>query len=116
MKGLKSVFNFLIGLLAVIFVYSLKLFFLATSIVALGAIGYSACWIAVLMFRCYLGIYIPYLILTILFSMGYLYLTTLLNVGMSDICSAVNVILHFMGKSKTNTGNSRMGEKGVFKR
>ena len=116
MKFLKSVFNFLIGLLAVIFVYAVKLFFLVTSIVALGAIGYSAYWLLTLMFKGDHGIPLFCMAMTILFSMGYLYITTLLKVGMSDIFNVVNIILHFMGKSKTNNGNSRMGEKGVFKR
>lgn len=116
MKFLTSVFNILLGLIALIFVYSIKLFFLITSFIALGAIGYSMFMLIGVMFGGDMGAYMSRLTMTALFSLGYLYITTLLGVGMTDIIKVINIILQLKSKSVANNGNSRMGEKGVFKR
>lgn len=116
MEILKSVFNVLLGLIALIFVYALKLFFLATAFIAIVAIGYSSVMLISVMLNGDLGAYMSRLTMTIIFSGAYLQLTTMMGVGMHDIISVVNVILQLKKKSVADNKNSRMGEKGVFKR
>ena len=117
MKFFITVKNILLGLLALIFIYAIKLFFLITSFISLGVIGYSMFMLVSVMLGGDMGTYMSQLITVALFSICYLYITTLLGVGMSDIIKLINLILQLMKGSKTsNNGNSRMGEKGVFKR
>lgn len=63
-----------------------------------------------------LGAYMSRLTMTALFSVGYLYLTNLMGLGMTDVIKMVNTVLQLKNKSVAKNGNSRMGEKGVFKR
>ena len=116
MKFLKSVFNVLLGVIALIFVYALKLFFLATAFIAIWAIGYSSIMLVSVMLSGDLGAYMSRLAMTIIFSGAYLQLTTMMGVGMHDIINIVNTILQLKKQSVAKNGNSRMGEKGVFKR
>ena len=115
-KVLNSVFNVLLGLIALIFVYALKLFFLATAFIAIWAIGYSSVMLISVMSNGDLGAYMSRLTMTIIFSGAYLQLTTMMGVGMHDIISIVNTVLQLKKKSVADNKNSRMGEKGVFKR
>ena len=112
---LKSVFNVLFGLLALIFVYALKIFFLITSFIALIVLGYSFSTVYGFMGS---GEFVQMLQLMLisLSCIFYLYATTLLGVGMTDIISLVNAILQLKNKSTANDANSRMGKEGVFKR
>lgn len=116
MKFLKSVFNVLLGLIALIFVYAIRLLFLITAFIAIWAIGYSFFMLIGIMISGDLGAYMSRLTMTALFSVGYLYLTTLMGLGMTDVIKMVNTVLQLKNKSVAKNGNSRMGEKGVFKR
>lgn len=64
-----------------------------------------------------LGAYMSRLTMTALFSVGYLYLTTLMGLGMTDVIKMVNTVLQLKKQSTVKKSeNPRMGEKGVFKR
>lgn len=118
MSFLKSAYAILVGLLALIFVYSLKLLFVVSSIIALVVIGRSSYFILM----CFIlqsggDVYVLQHITLALFSVGYLCLTNALGVGMTDIIKLANLVFGFMGKSSHKKHeSSRMGEKGVFKR
>lgn len=115
MEFLKSVFSVLLGLIALIFVYALRLLFLITAFIAIGAIGYSFFMLIGVMINGDLGAFMSRLMMTALFSVGYLYLTTLMGLGMTDVIKMVNTILQLKKQSVAKSENPRMGEKGVFK-
>ena len=115
MKFLESVSNFLLGLIAIIFTYTIRLLFLISSFIALGAIGYTMLMLLTSMHSGEVGSYSQCLITISLFSVCYLYITNLMGVGMADIIKSMNLVLHHVNKSESNK-NPRMGEKGVFKR
>lgn len=117
---LKNVFNIFLGLIAVIFVYLFKLFFLVTSVISLVIIGYT-----------FIN-YIPYMksgsdvelaicSVTTCLNILYLYITVKLGVGMHDILLLVHRIIGFMKPKNPNDAtaggsNTVVGSKGVFKR
>lgn len=120
METLKNVFNTFLGLIALIFVYLFKLFFLVTSVISLVIIGYT--------FISYIhymkgGFYAELAVCstTVCLNMVYLYITVKLGVGMYDILMLVNRIVGFMKPKNPNDAtaggsNTVVGSKGVFKR
>ena len=120
MDKLKNVFNIFLGLIAVIFVYLFKLFFLVTSVISLVIIGYifiSCIYYMKVGFDTELAGCSVAVCLNII----YLYITVKLGVGMHDILLLVHRIIGFMkpkNPSEATAGGSNtvVGSKGVFKR
>lgn len=120
MDKLKSAINILFGLIAVIFVWAFKMFFLATSVFAIVIIGYS--FINCLLYmNSGLDKELCMCLMTICLSSVYLYFTAKFGAGMHDILTCVNQISSLM-KPKNSSGatsggsNTVIGSKGVFKR
>ena len=120
MDKLKNVFNIFLGLIAVIFVYLFKLFFLVTSVISLVVIGYT--FISYIHYmKGGFDIELAVCSVTTCLNIIYLYITVKLGVGMHDILSLVHRIIGFMkpkNPSEATAGGSNtvVGSKGVFKR
>lgn len=120
MDKLKNVFNIFLGLIAVIFVYLFKLFFLVTSVISLVIMGYT--FISYIYYmKGGFDIELAGCSVTACLNIIYLYVTVKLRVGMYDILMLVNRIVGFMkpkNPSEATAGGSNtvVGSKGVFKR
>lgn len=120
MDKLKNVFNMFLGLIALIFVYLFKLFFLVTSVISLIIIGYT--FISYIHYlKGGFDVELAVCSATACLNMIYLYTTVKLGVGMYDILTLVNRIVGFIKPKNPNDAtaggsNTVVGSKGVFKR
>ena len=120
METLKNIFNTFLGLIALIFVYVFKLFFLVTSVISLVIIGYT--FISYIHYmKGGFDVGLAVCSTTVCLNMVYLYITVKLGVGMYDILMLVNRIVGFMKPKNPNDAtaggsNTVVGSKGVFKR
>ena len=120
METLKNIFNTFLGLIALIFVYLFKLFFLVTSVISLVVIGYT--FISYIHYmKGGFDIELAVCSVTTCLNIIYLYITVKLGVGMHDILLLVHRIIGFMkpkNPSEATAGGSNtvVGSKGVFKR
>ena len=121
METLKNIFNTFLGLIALIFVYLFKLFFLVTSVISLVIIGYTFIRGYIHYMKGGFDVELAVCSTTVCLNMVYLYITVKLGVGMYDILTLVNRIVGFMKPKNPNDAtaggsNTVVGSKGVFKR
>ena len=120
LETLENIFNTFLGLIALIFVYLFKLFFLVTSVISLVIIGYT--FISCIHYmKGGLDVELAVCSTTVCLNMVYLYITVKLGVGMYDILMLVNRIVGFIKPKNPNDAtaggsNTVVGSKGVFKR
>ena len=110
----KKFTNFLLGLLAILFVFALRAFFLIGAVNSLVTIGFCIWRIITRVAYDVNRANIAVDSFTLVAHMTFLYLTNLVGVGFADIIKLVNVILA-SGKQSAKKTNDRMGESGVFK-
>lgn len=110
----KKFTNFLIGLLAVAFVFVLRAFFLVGAVNSLITIGFCIWRIVTRVAYDVNRVNIAVDSFTLVANMTFLFLSNLMGVGFADIIKLVNIILA-SGKQSAKKVNDRMGESGVFK-